>query len=316
MHLRRAALAVLGGLGAAAVTNATLERWAGRFDPTLEGSEHTYRWRGMDVTYTQAGDRTDQTILFLHDVGLTASSHEFADAFRTLADEYHVVAPDLPGYGRSDRPRIDYDAALYTDFVREFAADVTPGGICVATSLSGAYAAIAQRETGVFSRLILLGPTTTTRSIRRPLRERLLNLPVVGTAAFNIIASKPAIRYRALREEGGEHPNERDVDARWRAAHQPGARFAPAAFLTGRLDPDVSLAGVLEEIEDPVTLLWGRMATETPLSYGRDLASTANARLVVFDRGGSRSHVHHPQTFAQVLREELTGEHQLSERPE
>jgi pimeloyl-ACP methyl ester carboxylesterase len=57
---------------------------------------------GSKIFYRQAGPETAPTILLLH--GFPTSSHMFRDLIPALADRYHVVAPDLPGFGFSDVP--------------------------------------------------------------------------------------------------------------------------------------------------------------------------------------------------------------------
>jgi pimeloyl-ACP methyl ester carboxylesterase len=57
---------------------------------------------GNRIFYREAGPVTAPTILFLH--GFPTSSHMFRNLIPALADRYHVVAPDLPGFGFSDAP--------------------------------------------------------------------------------------------------------------------------------------------------------------------------------------------------------------------
>jgi pimeloyl-ACP methyl ester carboxylesterase len=65
----------------------------------------TYRTASVDglkVFYREAGNAKAQTILLLH--GFPTSSHMFRELIPALADRYHVVAPDLPGFGFTDAP--------------------------------------------------------------------------------------------------------------------------------------------------------------------------------------------------------------------
>jgi pimeloyl-ACP methyl ester carboxylesterase len=57
---------------------------------------------GSKIFYREAGPGTAATILLLH--GFPTSSHMFRNLIPALADSYHVVAPDLPGFGFSDAP--------------------------------------------------------------------------------------------------------------------------------------------------------------------------------------------------------------------
>jgi len=65
----------------------------------------TYRTIDLDgfkVFYRETGPGATQKLLLLH--GFPSSSHMFRDLIPLLADRFHIVAPDLPGFGRSDMP--------------------------------------------------------------------------------------------------------------------------------------------------------------------------------------------------------------------
>jgi pimeloyl-ACP methyl ester carboxylesterase len=57
---------------------------------------------GLDIAYREAGPANAPTLLLLH--GFPTSSHMFRDLIPALADKFHIVAPDLPGFGRSSMP--------------------------------------------------------------------------------------------------------------------------------------------------------------------------------------------------------------------
>src|SRR6202453_1811833 len=57
---------------------------------------------GLSIFYREAGPKDAPTILLLH--GLPSSSRMFQPLLTRLADNYHLVAPDYPGYGHSDWP--------------------------------------------------------------------------------------------------------------------------------------------------------------------------------------------------------------------
>jgi len=57
---------------------------------------------GLSIFYREAGPKDAPTLLLLH--GLPSSSRMFEPLFARLADRYHLVAPDYPGFGHSDWP--------------------------------------------------------------------------------------------------------------------------------------------------------------------------------------------------------------------
>jgi len=64
----------------------------------------------LTLFYREAGERNHPRLVLLH--GFPASSHQYRDLIPALADRFHVVAPDYPGFGGSDMP--DPDAFPYT----------------------------------------------------------------------------------------------------------------------------------------------------------------------------------------------------------
>ena len=65
----------------------------------------TIKVEDVEIFYREAGDKNKPTILLLH--GFPTSSHMFRELMPELADEYHLIAPDYPGYGFSSMPKVD-----------------------------------------------------------------------------------------------------------------------------------------------------------------------------------------------------------------
>jgi len=60
---------------------------------------------GLNIFYREAGKRNKPTILLLH--GFPSSSHMFRDLMPVLADSFHLIAPDYPGFGYSSMPPVN-----------------------------------------------------------------------------------------------------------------------------------------------------------------------------------------------------------------
>jgi len=76
---------------------------------------------GLNIFCREAGASTSPALLLLH--GFPASSHMFRDLIPSLANDYHVVAPDLPGFGFSDAPdraQFRYTFDRLTDVIDRF----------------------------------------------------------------------------------------------------------------------------------------------------------------------------------------------------
>jgi pimeloyl-ACP methyl ester carboxylesterase len=309
MELRRALGTAVAGVGLATLSNRVLRARAGDLDAPLAGEGGTFRWRGMDVAFTEAGDPDDPDLVLFHGVNAAGSSGEYRAVFANLAEDYHVIAPDLPGFGLSDRPPLRYSAALYEDFAVDFLREFEAPAV-VASGLTGAFLAGGLRGAGDVSpsSVVLVSPTAVAGPDRIEWLRELFRLPVVGTAMFNLLVSKPAIRY--FNADHGYYDasklTDEWVDYEWRTAHQPGARFAPASFVSGYLNSEVELGAALAELDAPVTLVWGRETETTPLKEGRELAEAADARLVVLDDAKLLPHVEFPAEFVETVRTELS----------
>jgi pimeloyl-ACP methyl ester carboxylesterase len=76
---------------------------------------------GLSVFYREAGDTTKPKLVLLH--GFPASSHQYRNLISALADNFHVVAPDYPGFGNSDLPsptEFNYTFDRLSEIVEEF----------------------------------------------------------------------------------------------------------------------------------------------------------------------------------------------------
>jgi pimeloyl-ACP methyl ester carboxylesterase len=71
---------------------------------------------GLDVFYREAGDSEAPGLLLLH--GFPTSSHMFRDLLPRLADRFHIIAPDLPGFGRSAMPARDEFAYTFDNLAQ------------------------------------------------------------------------------------------------------------------------------------------------------------------------------------------------------
>ncbi len=76
---------------------------------------------GIDVFYREAGTRGAPAILLPH--GYPCSSYQYRNLLPALADRYHLIAPDFPGFGYSGTPPdFTYDFDGYADFLDAFAS--------------------------------------------------------------------------------------------------------------------------------------------------------------------------------------------------
>ena len=107
--LKRIMLSMLLGAMMALGLATTLELDATAAAPTVQSearkvAHRTVKIDGLDIFYREAGPKDAPTVLLLH--GFPTSSHMFRNLIPALADKFHVVAPDYPGFGNSSMPAV------------------------------------------------------------------------------------------------------------------------------------------------------------------------------------------------------------------
>jgi pimeloyl-ACP methyl ester carboxylesterase len=95
---------ILSHILAALVLSLTFAAGANFASDPQRVTYHTAKIDGLNLFYREAGDLSRPAIVLLH--GFPSSSHMFRDLIPKLAIQYHVIAPDYPGFGYSDQPPI------------------------------------------------------------------------------------------------------------------------------------------------------------------------------------------------------------------
>src|SRR5438045_4031871 len=98
------ALAVAGAVAALAGLNRYIDMQAGPLPEQLPAAPQDYESRFGRVVYYAEGAEDAPPLVLIHGHNAAASAHEWRKQFGLLAARYRVLAPDLLGYGLSDRP--------------------------------------------------------------------------------------------------------------------------------------------------------------------------------------------------------------------
>ncbi|MCB1057366.1 MAG: alpha/beta fold hydrolase [Acidobacteria bacterium] len=309
---------LIGGaaIGLPALVNAWVRRRAGRLPPPTWGRPRHFAWSYGEIAFQQLGE--GPPILLLHSFGPGHDSLEWRGAAELLAARHRIFAPDLLGWGHSDKPALTYDGELYVQLIQDFLEDVVgERALLVASGLSAAYAVqIAVDQPQLVRGLGLVCPLGLDLHGEEPdfkdaLLYRLMRLPVMGTAALNVYTSRAGI---ASHLRGEVYAAQERVDAalvehHYRASHGSGAQGALAAYLAGYLNH--SVRSVLPRLALPVWLGWGRQAKSPAVDRSDQwLKYLPDATLEVFEGAGSLPHAEVPAAFSRRL------EAMLEELPE
>ncbi len=254
---------------------------------------------------TAAGEKAP-ALLLLHDLFTSRSS--WSPLLSRVVQTYRVLAPDLPGFGESEKPppsrfsySVDAMAEAMLDVLaalRESRAVVCGHGLGAAVAL-----ALAADHPGVVKNLILVSPLWLGA---RPSRvARLARVPVLGPLVFKQGYGRAMFRAHFRDEvyaKNGDEPYpQARVDEWFDRFDAPPAREAALATMRGLSDPRAVVAR-LPRVTTPTLLVWGREDRLAPVSAGRRLArEIPQARLEVLTAGHSPAE-EAPDEFARVLR--------------
>ena len=96
---------------------------------------------GAKINYVETGDATKPTVIFLHGLGGSVANWQTNTA--AFAQNYHVIAIDQVGFGKSDKPNLKYRVGTFVDFLDKFMAELKiEKASLVGNSMGGWVAAI------------------------------------------------------------------------------------------------------------------------------------------------------------------------------
>jgi pimeloyl-ACP methyl ester carboxylesterase len=213
-----------------------------------------------DVAVHRAGSGDETPVVLVHSVNAAASAYEMRPLFEHWRRERPVVAPDLPGYGASERGDRAYTPEAMADAVTAV-LETTGRAHVVALSLGCEFAARAALDRpDLVADLALISPTGLGRRQDGgppAVVGSVLRTPLVGQALFDLLVTRPSIRWFLARSFVGE-PDAGLVAHARATAHRPGARFAPAAFLDGTLFTSEAASRLYEPLDVPVLIVHDR----------------------------------------------------------
>lgn len=278
----------------------------------LPGEAHIYRWKRGHIFYkVTPGPEVAPPLVLLHAPDIGASSYEMRHLMEPLAKQFRVYAPDLPGFGLSDRPRMDYSAETYITLVQDFLRDVVgQPAVLVTNGLSNNYAvAAAQRSPELCERLVLISPSTLfQQEPGQAFLPALMQAPFVGTLLYPVVSTHLALRYRAASQHCAS-----DIDYLYTASHQFGAEHAPLALIAGKLNLNVS--SQFANLRQPVLMIWGAQALNNLRALTEQHEIPARVQVELVKDAGAAVHEERPANVIKNILEWGSGE-QATERPE
>ena len=278
---------------------------------------HGYR---RAFVYTGSGP----ALLLIHGIG--DSSDTWRELIPLLARDHTVIAPDLLGHGRSDKPRADYSVAAYANAMRDLLSLLGIARVTVVGhSLGGGVAMqFAYQYPERCERLVLVSSGGVTREVHPMLRLASLPTADVALPLLALPATRIAVRavfglLESLATDLGRDAE--DLLRVFEALPDAPARIAFLRTLRAVVDRRGQVITMLDRCYltrgMPTLLVWGMRDAVIPYHHAR-LAHAAmpGSRLETFDQAGHFPHHSDPRRFEAVLRDFLGSTLEATYRPE
>jgi len=255
--------------------------------PKIEKFITTY---GAKIHYVEAG--SGAPVILIH--GLADNVAIWDPVIPALAARFRVIALDQIGFGRSDKPLLNYRVSTLVDFLDVFLTELKiERASLVGNSLGGwVAAAYALAHPERVERLVLsdaagyvaLTKTMDSRALRA-LR----------------VASRDDIRYLGPLAFHDKRFYQ-DVDTAFKERVTAGDSYTVAQVLDSMIRGDDALDNKLQTLKQPTLVLWGREDKLIPLSFGEQFhREIVNSRLRIIDNCGHMPQLECPNEFSAAV---------------
>ena len=245
---------------------------------------------GAKIHYVEAG--SGAPVILIH--GLADNVTIWDPVIPALAARFRVIALDQIGFGRSDKPLLNYRVSTPVDFLDGFLTELKiERASLVGNSLGGwVAAAYALAHPERVERLVLsdaagyaaLAKTMDSRALRA-LR----------------VASRDDIRYLGPLAFHDKRFYQ-DVDAAFKERVTAGDSYTVAQVLDSMIRGDDALDNKLQTLKQPTLVLWGREDKLIPLSFGEQFhREIVNSRLRIIDNCGHMPQLECPNEFSAAV---------------
>jgi 2-hydroxy-6-oxonona-2,4-dienedioate hydrolase len=249
---------------------------------------------GYMIRYLEDGPPDGKILILLH--GLGASAERWSRVIPTLSRDCRVIAPDIIGFGYSDKPAVEYTMDFFVDFFRSFLDNLGISKASIIGSSLGGYitSEFAIRFNHMVEKLVLVSPAgmmkTSTPTLDRYIMAALYpEYQRVYEAFSEMVYDSNAV-------------NQETVMDFMNRMSLPNAKYAFMSTLLGiRYAPYLHVR--LSNITAPTLLVWGDNDTTIPLAeYSTQYNGIPNMEeIVVIKNCRHIPHVEKPATFNRIV---------------
>jgi pimeloyl-ACP methyl ester carboxylesterase len=243
---------------------------------------------GHKIRYLDAGN-SKNTLVLIH--GLGASAERWNKVIPLFANSFHVIVPDLIGFGYSDKPIVDYTPDFFSEFLEKFF--ISSGierpyivGSSLGGQISAEYASVHSQE---IEKLVLVSPAGMMKQ-----STPALDAYILAALYPNQASAKNVFE---LMEGSGKSVDDSIVNGFIERMQLPNAKLAFMSTVLG-LKNSESIATKLKSITTPTLIIWGGNDPVIPVNFADDFVSAIpNCRFYKMDGCGHTPYVEDPHTF-------------------
>ena len=230
---------------------------------------------GVMAYYTQAAgglwDTPDSspdrgTLICLHSLGGGSSAYEWSKVYGALAADYHIIAPDLEGWGQSAHPQHGYSAEDYCEMIAYLieAISGTPAVVAATSLTAGVVVQLAIKRPELLKALFLVSPSGNDdfgADYAYSLPAVLAGTPVIDRLVYQLGAANEAAVTQFLVNFLFAYPDRitaEIVNAYTACTQQPNAEYSALSSLKG--DVCFDLTRYIGQLTVPTTLVVGEAA--------------------------------------------------------
>lgn len=241
--------------------------------------------RGARIRFVEAG--AGAPLLLVHD--FAATREVWSATIERFAESFHVLAPDLPGFGASEKPdpqRYSYGWDAFSDSMFDLVAALGLGRVhvCGHGMGGGVALSLAARHPSLVHKLVL-----TSALVYQPQEhalERAGRVPVIGALLWRQAMGHALFKayVQATVYSGAARIPAGRVDELYEAFNAPAGRQAAHATLVAKADTR-PLVARLPRVTADTLVVWGRDDEVAPVEHGRRLARELRGRFEVLECG-------------------------------
>jgi pimeloyl-ACP methyl ester carboxylesterase len=275
-------------------------------------TRHRIRVNGLSIHFIRAG-RGNPVLLLLHGGSSDSAILSWQEAVPRFAEHFAVIAPDFPGFGESDKPRIDFSADYLTDFTEAFLDELGVGRISIVGLSMGGLVALklALKKPDRLAALVLVDSVglgarfpyhkVVYPLVRLPLSTGLRRIARMSRRIIRAAIGRIVFAPTSLSEEL--------IDRIYDDVNSPGAGHAWGSFLRHELcwaGFRQDLSDRLGEITAPLLLIHGKQDPLIPVEHAiMAKRRFPQARLEILSDCGHWPPREKPEVFHRIVLEFL-----------